>query len=298
MAGENSRDFVRALARGLAVIESFGEAASGASLSEIATRAKLSRGTVRRALVTLQSLGYLAEQNGRFSLSPRTLRLGYSYLSSQPIWVLARPYVEEVHAQTGETTSLSVLNDGMIVYLIRITASRLMHDNLTIGSRLPAYPASMGRVLLGGLRDEALERYLREAQVKQLTPLTVVDRAKLRTLIRQTREAGYAISDQEMELGLRSIAVPVKARDATVIAALNVATSSVRTSNAEMEKNFLPVLQAAAKKISDVLAQAGLSAPPVYDASKQWSARAPAGRTPAARGRRLRRAAAPRKAAG
>jgi IclR family pca regulon transcriptional regulator len=173
-----------------------------------------------------------------------------------------------------------------------------MHDNLTIGSRLPAYPASMGRVLLGGLRDDALERYLREAEVKQLTPLTVIDRVKLRTLIRQTREAGYALSDQEMELGLRSIAVPVKARDGTVVAALNVATSSVRTSNAEMEKNFLPALRAAAKKISEVVAQAGLSAPPIYDASKRWSARAPATRTPVARGRRPRRAAGPRKTAG
>src|SRR5690242_16211381 len=196
MAGENSRDFVRALARGLAVIESFADAPNAATLSEIATRAKLSRGTVRRALMTLQSLGYLAEDNGRFSLSPRTLRLGYSYLSAQPLWTLARPYVEEVQAQTGETTSLSVLNDGMIVYLIRITASRLMHDNLTIGSRLPAYPASMGRVLLAGLPDAELERYLRETEIKQLTPLTVIDRGRLRTLIRQAHESGYAINDQ------------------------------------------------------------------------------------------------------
>jgi IclR family transcriptional regulator, pca regulon regulatory protein len=269
MAADNSRDFVRALARGLAVIESFADAPNAATLSEIATRAKLSRGTVRRALMTLQSLGYLAEDNGRFSLSPRTLRLGYSYLSAQPLWTLARPYVEEVQAQTGETTSLSVLNDGMIVYLIRITASRLMHDNLTIGSRLPAYPASMGRVLLAGLPDAELERYLRETEIKQLTPLTVIDRGRLRTLIRQAHESGYAINDQEMELGLRSIAVPVTARNGAVVAALNVATSSVRTSYVEMEKNFLPILRSAAKKISELAAHAGLSGPPpLYDVSK------------------------------
>lgn len=257
--GENPRDFVRALARGLAVIESFEDAQSSFSLSEIAVRAKLSRGTVRRALMTLQSLGYLAEENGRFSLLARTLRLGYSYLSSQPLWALARPYVEEVHAQTGETTSLSVLDEGMIVYLIRITASRLMHDTLTIGSRLPAYPASMGRVLLAGLPEAELKRYLRETEFKQLTPLTVIAPARLRVLINQARESGFAVNDQEMELGLRSIAVPVTTRDGTVVAALNIATSSVRTSYVEMEKNFLPVLRAAAGKISDLLAHSGLS---------------------------------------
>lgn len=208
---ENPRDFVRALARGLAVIESFEDTESTASLSEIAARAQLSRGTVRRALMTLQSLGYLAEENGRFSLLPRTLRLGYSYLSSQPLWALARPYVEEVHAQTGETTSLSALDDRMIVYLIRITASRLMHDRLTIGSRLPAYPASMGRVLLAGLPKTELERYLRETELKQLTPLTVIDPSRLRLLIDQAREAGFAVNDQEM---LRAPARAGRSRDA------------------------------------------------------------------------------------
>jgi IclR family transcriptional regulator, pca regulon regulatory protein len=256
---ENPRDFVRALARGLTVIESFEDVKSTASLSEIAARAKLSRGTVRRALMTLQSLGYLTEEHGRFSLLPRTLRLGYSYLSSQPLWALARPYVEEVHAQTGENTSLCALDDNMIVYLIRITASRLLRDNLTIGSRLPAYPASMGRVLLAGLPEPDLERYLRETKLKQLTPLTVIDRARLRVIIRQVRKVGYAVNDQEMELGLRSIAVPVSTRDGTIVAALNIATSSVRTTQVEMERNFLPVLKAAAGKISELLAHTGLS---------------------------------------
>jgi IclR family transcriptional regulator, pca regulon regulatory protein len=259
---DNAREFVRALARGLAVIESFDGLQNSASLSEIAARAKLSRGTVRRALITLQSLGYLAEENGRFSLLPRALRLGYSYLSSQPLWTLARPYVEEVHTQTGETTSLSVLDDGMIVYLIRITASRLMHDKLTIGSRLPAYPASMGRVLLAGLPEPELDRYLRETELKQLTPLTVIDPARLRVLIDQARESGFAVNDQEMELGLRSIAVPIAAGNGVVVAALNIACSSVRTSYVEMERNFLPVLRAAARKISDLLTHSGVSPRP------------------------------------
>jgi IclR family pca regulon transcriptional regulator len=255
---ENSRDFVRALARGLAVIESFEGVPGPISLSDLAARAKLSRGTVRRALLTLQALGYLHEDDGRFTLTPRTLRLGYSYLSSQPVWTLTRPYVEEVYAKTGETTSLSVLDEGMIVYLIRIAAPRLLHDRLTIGSRLPAYPASMGRVILAGLSDEALRKYLAKTDIRQLTPLTVVDRERIYALIQQARKDGYAVNDQEMELGLRSIAVPITAESNTPLAALNVSCSTVRTSYAEMERNLLPVLREAARKISDVLRHAGI----------------------------------------
>lgn len=255
---ENSRDFVRALARGLAVIESFEGVPGPISLSDLAARAKLSRGTVRRALLTLQALGYLHEDDGRFTLTPRTLRLGYSYLSSQPVWTLTRPYVEEVYAKTGETTSLSVLDEGMIVYLIRIAAPRLLHDRLTIGSRLPAYPASMGRVILAGLSDEALRKYLAKTDIRQLTPLTVVDRERIYALIQQARKDGYAVNDQEMELGLRSIAVPITAENNTPLAALNVSCSTVRTSYAEMERNLLPVLREAARKISDVLRHAGI----------------------------------------
>lgn len=258
MTDDNNRDFVRALARGLAVIESFEGAPNAMPLSEIAARAKLSRGTVRRALITLQALGYLREEAGRFTLTPRALRLGYSYLSSQPLWALARPYVEEVYAQTGETTSLSVLDGGMIVYLIRIAASRLLHDKLTIGSRLPAYPASMGRILLADLPEEELDRYLKETEFKQLTPLTVIDPARLRMLIHRARESGFAVNDQEMELGLRSIAVPIRAKSGAVVAALNIGCSSARTSYVEMETNFLPVLKAAAEKISDLVTHSGI----------------------------------------
>jgi IclR family pca regulon transcriptional regulator len=167
--------------------------------------------------------------------------------------------VEEVHKQTGETTSLSVLDDGMIVYLIRIVASRLMHDRLTIGSRLLAYPASMGRVLLAALPEAELDQYLAKTEFKQLTPLTVIDPARLRMLIQRAREQGYAVNDQEMELGLRSIAVPIKASNGVTVAALNVGCSSVRTSYVEMETNILPVLRVAAAKISDLLTHSGVS---------------------------------------
>lgn len=254
---EGNRDFVRALARGLAVIESFEGARHALTLSEIAARARLSRGTVRRALITLRTMGYLGEDRGRFTLTPRALRLGYSYLSSQPVWELARPYVEELSARTGESASLSVLDEGMIVYLLRITAPSLLHDKLTIGSRLPAYPASMGRVLLAGLPLADLDRYLRETELRQLTPFTVIDPFRLRVIIGHARESGFAVNDQEMELGLRSIAVPITGSEGTVVAALNIGASAARTTQIEMERNFLPELRSAAGKISELIAHSG-----------------------------------------
>jgi IclR family pca regulon transcriptional regulator len=259
--GEDNRDFVRALARGLAVIESFEGQLHAASLSEIATRAKLSRGTVRRSLITLEALGFVHEERGRFTLTPRTLRLGYSYLSSQPIWTLARNYVEEMHEETGETTSMAVLEDGMIVYVLRIVASRLLHDKLAIGSRLPAYPASMGRLLLADLPQPELDRYLRETELRVLTPYTVVDPDRLRGIILQAGKAGYAVSDQEMELGLRSIAVPIKGPDGRTVAALNIGCSSVQTSYVEMEMKFLPVLRKVAARIDELLRHHGRTLP-------------------------------------
>jgi len=256
----DQRDFVRALARGLGVIESFEGVQYALTLSEVAARAGLSRGTVRRALITLQTLGYVSEDRGRFALTPRTLRLGYSYLSSQPIWTLARPYIEDLNARTNETSSLAVLDEGMIVYLLRVTTPRLLHDKLAIGSRLAAYPASMGRVLLAALPDEALDAYFASTPLKPLTPLTIVDEKRLRSIIQQVREAGYAVNDQEMEMGLRSIAVPISDGEGKTIAALNISASAARTSYMEMEKDFLPELREVAAKITDLLRHAGIRA--------------------------------------
>ncbi len=256
--GGSGREFVRALARGLTVIESFEGVRLPLTLSEIAARTKLSRGTVRRALITLEALGYLSDERGRFTLTPRVLRLGYSYLSSQPVWALARPFVERVSVETGETASLAVLDAGAIAYVLRVTAPRLLQDALTVGTRLPAYCASMGRVLLAGLPEPELERYLGETEFRQLTPFTVIDPGRLKTIIALTRETGFAVNDQEMEVGLRSIAVPITNLEGATVAALNVACSTARTSHVEMEKNFLPVLKSAAREISDLLAHLGL----------------------------------------
>jgi IclR family transcriptional regulator, pca regulon regulatory protein len=255
------REFVRALARGLAVIESFEGIQHPLTLSEIAARTKLSRGTVRRALITLNALGYLSDERGRFTLTPRVLRLGYSYLSSQPLWTMARPYVEAVSEETGETASLAVLDAGMIVYVLRVVAPRLLHDALTVGTRLPAYCASMGRVLLAGLPEPELDRYFRETEFRQLTPFTVIDVDRLKAIMALTRETGFAVNDQEMEVGLRSIAVPITNLEGAVVAALNVSSSTARISHVEMEKNFLPMLKTAAHEISNLLVHSGIGSP-------------------------------------
>jgi IclR family pca regulon transcriptional regulator len=255
------REFVRALARGLAVIESFEGIQHPLTLSEIAARTKLSRGTVRRALITLNALGYLSDERGRFTLTPRVLRLGYSYLSSQPLWALARPYVEAVSGETGETASLAVLDAGMIVYVLRVVAPRLLHDALTVGTRLPAYCASMGRVLIAGLPEPELDRYFRETEFRQLTPFTVIDADRLKAIIALTRETGFAVNDQEMEVGLRSIAVPITNLEGAVVAALNVSSSTARISHVEMEKNFLLMLKTAAHEISNLLVHSGIGSP-------------------------------------
>ncbi len=144
----------------------------------------------------------------------------------------------------------------MIVYLLRIVAPRLLHDHLTIGSRMPAYPASMGRVLLAGLDGEALDRYFRETELLQLTPFTVVEEKRLRSLIGHAREDGYAVNDQEMEVGLRSIAVPLVA-DGRVVAALNISVPAARVTQGEMVRNLLPGLRQAAANVSTLLTHAG-----------------------------------------
>ena len=208
-------------------------------------------------LITLQAHGYVAEERGRFSLAARVLRLGYAHLSSQPAWKLARPAAESLSRELGETVSMAVLSEGMIVYLLRVTAPRLLHDHLTIGSRMPAYPASMGRVLLAGLGEDELDRYFVATELRQLTPFTVVEERRLRSLVAHAREDGYAVNDQEMEVGLRSIAVPLAA-DGKVVAALNVSVPAARVTQGEMLRNILPALRSTAANVSTLLTHAGL----------------------------------------
>jgi len=246
-------DFVLSLARGLQVIEAFHEKAEGLSVTKASERTKLSRAAVRRLLITLESLGYAERRGSTFVLTSRVLRLGFSFVTSNSMAVLAVPLLEQLSAGIHESCSVSVLDGGQIVYLARAAAKRVMTIDLGVGSRLPAYCTSMGRVLLAALPAEELPRHLGRAKLKALTPKTIVDRGQLVKVLHQVRAQGYALVDQELELGLRSIAVPVTSRLGRVVAAMNSGVSAARVSRAELVERILPELTHHARLLGQLL---------------------------------------------
>src|SRR2546423_5474021 len=216
MASRSSRpilqaadEYVQSLARGLSVIKTCGEDAPSLTLSEVAARVGLTRATPRRILWTLHRLGYVHSDGRNFNLAVRTLDLGYAYLSSMNLWEAAQPYMEEVVEHVHESCSASVLDDTDIVYVARVPTHRIMSITLGIGTRLPAYATSMGRVLLAGLSEEELDAYFRRARLEPLTEKTVVDPKRLRRIVEAVRRRRFALVDQELEQGVRSVAVPI-----------------------------------------------------------------------------------------
>lgn len=246
-------DFVRALARGLEVIELFDMDHPSMSLSELATRACLSRGTVRRILITLETLGYVEKAGSKFRLRPRALRLGYAYLSSVRVWDLARPYLEAVNAELGETSSVAVLDGHEIVFVSRVAAKRIVKDYIPLGFRWPAYPTSLGRVLLASLTAEELDVYFASIKLEKLTEFTVVDETVLREKIRHVQEAGYASADRDIDPNLRSVAAPIFDRMGRIVAAINTNAQANKMSQDEIEARYVPVLKKAADAIGEVL---------------------------------------------
>ena len=246
-------NFVLSLARGLKVIEAFEGRTNGQSVADVARTTGLSRAAVRRLLMTLEQLGY-AENSGRvYRLTPRVLKLGFSYLSSTSLPTLAQPVLERVTELLHESSSLSVLDGDEIVYVARSTAKRVMSVGLSVGSRLPAYCTSMGRVLLAALSEADFTSYLHRIEPKALTPKTITDKEQLRAIVRGVAESGYAIVDEELELGLRSTAVPVKSRQGRVIASMNVGVHAARVSPQECVNRFLPILRENAQTFAQLL---------------------------------------------
>jgi IclR family pca regulon transcriptional regulator len=217
-------DFVLSLARGLRVIESFEGHLEGRSIVEISASTGLSRASIRRILLTLEWLGYAERSRQVFRLKTQVLRLGFSYLSSSSVVEAARPVLERITEELHESSSMSMLDACDIVYVARSAASRVLSAGLSVGSRLPAYCTSMGRVLLAALTDMELDAYLRDLRPRAFTSNTITRIAQLRMTILRARRDGYAIVDQELEAGLRSIAVPVSTRSGRVVAAINVGT--------------------------------------------------------------------------
>lgn len=246
-------NFVLSLARGLQVIETFEGHIEGQSVANVARATGLSRAAVRRFLMTLEQLGY-AESTARvYRLKPRVLKLGFSYLSSTSLPALAQPVLERITEVTHESSSLSVLEGEEIVYLGRSAARRVMSVGLSVGSRLPAYCTSMGRVLLASLEETQLAAYLDRLQPRALTPKTITDKGQLNRILRRVAEEGYALTDEELELGLRSVAVPVRSRQGRVLAAMNIGVHAARVSAQECVERLLPVLQQNAESFAQLL---------------------------------------------
>ena len=246
---EGDPDFVLSLARGLQVIEAFREQRDGMTVTDAAERTGLSRAAARRLLVTLEALGYADRSGAAFRLSSRILRLGFSFLTSTTLAGRAMPLLEQLSAEIHESCSVSVLDGAEIVYLARAAAKRVMTVDLGVGSRLPAYCTSMGRVLLAALPDDELERQFTAAECRKLTPKTITDRDQLREIVQKVRADGYALVDEELELGLRSVAVPVTAQSGNVVAAINSGVATARVSRRELRERILPALIDCAERL-------------------------------------------------
>lgn len=228
------RNFMAGLGKGLAVIECFDDARPRLTISEAANLAGMSRAAARRCLLTLRTLGY-AEYDGKyFSLTPRVLRLGYAYLTSTELPQLLQPYLERVSEEVQESCSAAILGDTDVVYIARSAKKRVMSVGLGVGSRLPAWCTSMGRVLLAALEPEQARRILDASDRRQLTPHTVTRIDELMAILDQVRAQGYAVVDQELEIGLVSIAVPIADAAGRTVAAVNIGTQSARTAAADL----------------------------------------------------------------
>lgn len=245
--------YVQSFARGLEVIRSFSASAPRQTLTEVAGRAGLTRAGARRILLTLQTLGYVETDGRLFCLTPRILDLGFAYLSSMPIWNLAEPVMEALVEQVKESCSAAALEGTDIVYVLRVPTRKIMSIGLGVGSRLPAYCTSMGRVLLAGLPDEEVLRRLAASQPRALTRHTVTDADSLLAKVQQARRQGWCLVNQELEEGLVSIAAPIVNRGGQTIAALNISGQANRTPARTLQEQVLPALLAASRDVSRLL---------------------------------------------
>ena len=249
MGDQRESHFVQSLERGLSVITAFGPTTPELSLSDVARATGLTRAAARRFLLTLVDLGYVRQDGRQFRLTPRVLGLGYAFLSGISLPGIAEPHLELLAREVHESSSLSVLDGRDIVYVARVPASRIMTVAVNVGTRLPAYATSMGRVLLAGLDDAALEEHLSGLELEAFTPHTVATVDDLRARLAEVRRQGYALVDQELEHGLRSLAAPVRDRGGTVVAAVNVSSQTSRVTRDKARRELLPPLLRAASEI-------------------------------------------------
>ena len=253
---ERGEHFVQSLERGLAVIRAFGAEDPELTLSDVARRTGLTRAAARRFLLTLTDLGYVRTDGKQFALTPRVLDLGYAFLSSLTLPEVAEPHLERLAAELRESSSVSVLDGDEIVYVARVPTSRIMRVSINVGTRFPAYATSMGRVLLAALPGPELSAYLDRAVIEPLTARAIDNAEDLEEELARVREQGWALVDQELEEGLRSIAVPIHDAGGRTIAAANVSAHASRVSADDIRQTLLPPLLEAARRIEADLTRA------------------------------------------
>jgi len=251
-------EFVQSLDRGLAVIRAFGVDRPSMTLSDVARETGLSRAATRRFLHTLVEIGYVAFDGKEFRLRPRLLELGYAYLSGLRLPELAQPHLQHLSDVTGESTSVAVLDGLDVVYVARVAVSRIMSYAIGVGTRFPALATSLGRAIIGGGSVERQEQLLGRAQLTAFTSRTVTDVDALRAGLEIVRAQGWALVDQELEEGLRSIAAPIRDASGEVVAAVNISASARRGDIAEIEEHLVAPLLEAAAAIEAELRRVGL----------------------------------------
>lgn len=248
--GAREKHFVNGLAKGLSMIQAFSAETPALTLAEAAAATSLTRASARRILMTLEDLGFVAREGVRhFILTPKVLALGYSYLASTPLWSFASPILQDLVEEVRETCAIAVQDDTDLVYVLRIPVHRILSQGVIVGSRLPLYCHSAGRVLLSDLNSAQLDAYFAHARLKAFTPRTVVDQARLRRLLKDVARQQYAWVSSEIEENISGLSVPIRQVDGRVIAALNVSVNQPKVKEDAMVKRLLPSLQAAAERI-------------------------------------------------
>ena len=252
MAGRGQGpDFVEALARGLDVLRCFSAQRPSLTLSGVATETGLARPTARRLLLTLVELGMVrADADGRFSLTPRVMSLGMAYVGSLGLWDVARPHLERLVSRTGESSSMAQLDGGDIVYVARVAVPKLITLRVEIGTRFPAQQTSQGKVLLAALEPGELDEVLALASRSGVSPRRARQRTELDDELREVRARGWALADEELAAGIRSIAVPVRDGGGQVRAAMNVTVHAAETGVGVLVDDHLPLLLRAASDVA------------------------------------------------
>jgi IclR family pca regulon transcriptional regulator len=242
-------EYITSLARGLAVLRAFSKEHPEMTLSQVASATRLSAATARRCLHTLVDLGYAAKRGKLFLLRPSVVSFASAYLESMNLEQIVRPYLQEVRDKTGDSSSLAVLSETEILYLVHVSTNRMVRVPCTVGTRFPAYPTSLGRVLLAYQPKEVIDDYFRKARLAALTEKTVTSKSTLRAILARVREERCAAIEDELDYGLVSVAVPIFNAENQIIAAVNCSTSTARADKQEMMSTRVPVLREAARSI-------------------------------------------------